>query len=170
MTKYTHSSDVSAPQIVEEKPQDLNAARRAQEPGKKLSNAGRPTKFDKIALLQLKLDRGLKRRLKTKATSEAIASGRPVSMSEVVRRCIEAQMDSQGPLPAALEPSLAEASFQLRTAGKLLNMFLRDYYKDQINEDDFGSILTPTELGELIDLMKSLATEYQDLLREIRSQ
>ena len=91
-------------------------------------------------------------------------------MSHLVRRSIEQTLDSNEPISFEIESALSEASYQLRAAGKLLNMFMRDFYIDRIEEIEGDLRLSPEDLEALIKIMKDLANEYGHILSDMKAR
>jgi len=134
------------------------------------NQAGRPAKFDRLVVLKTKLDAGLRDRLKAEAVAETERLGRTITMSHLVRRSIEQALDSNEPISFEIESALSEASYQLRAAGKLLNMFMRDFYIDRIEEIEGDLRLSPEDLEALIKIMKDLANEYGHILSDMKAR
>lgn len=85
--------------------------------------------------VQFVCDAEFAKALKDYAAAESQRAGRNVSMSEVIRRALDAHMDAKEGHSASIEPVLLEVAFQLRAAGRLLNQFCRDLYFDRFGDE-----------------------------------
>lgn len=134
------------------------------------SQAGRPAKFDRLAFLSVRVDMALRDQLAEVAQVESQRLRRPVTISQIVRRSVMEALNDKTSIASEIEPALSEASYQLRAAGKLLNMFMRDFYIDRIDEIDGDLRLSPEDLEALIKIMKDLANEYTHILSDLRAR
>ncbi len=134
------------------------------------SQAGRPAKFDRLAFLSVRVDMALRDQLVEVAQVESQRLRRPITVSQIVRRSIVQALNDETSISSEIEPALSEASYQLRAAGKLLNMFMRDFYTDRIAEIEGDLRLSPEDLEALIKLMKDLAAEYQYILSDLKAR